>query len=174
MKLPTLSRRFWVAFTTLAVIGAMFAYYLLVYVHLREEKLRVDKYRALARYGENMINTRQDYSNAIQRVWKRGSSIAAGWKFFYLHPERDTTLTQDLLKKAKEKLEKDAKAFRNEKGIEERAADSKSSDENCCCCGQGKTTVEASDKHPDPKLSERDSSPNFLEQQQGLCTQDHK
>ena len=161
MKLPTLSRRFWVAFTTLAVIGAMFAYYLLVYVHLREEKLRVDKYRALARYGENMINTRQDYSNAIQRVWKRGSSIAAGWKFFYLHPERDTTLTQDLLKKAKEKLEKDAKAFRNEKGIEERAADSKSRDENCCCCGQGKTTVEASDKHPNQELSERDSAQIF-------------
>src|SRR5688500_7859036 len=107
MKLPTLSRRFWVAFTTLAVIGAMFAYYLLVYVHLREEKLRVDKYRALARYGENMIKTREDYNNAIHRVWKRGSSITARWKKIYLHPDSDTTLTRDLLKKAKEKLEKD-------------------------------------------------------------------
>lgn len=75
IKLPTLSKKFWIAAFTLLVIGAMFAYYLLVYVDLREKKLREDKYRALARYGENMVNTRDDYSNAIGRSWLKRDSI---------------------------------------------------------------------------------------------------
>ena len=72
MKLPTLSRRFWIACSTLAVIGALFAYYLMVYVAGREEKLREEKYRALARYGENMIHTRKDYHNGILKNWEKG------------------------------------------------------------------------------------------------------
>lgn len=162
MKLPTLSRRFWVAFTTLAVIGAMFAYYLLVYVHLREEKLRVDKYRALARYGENMINTRQDYNNAIERVWKRGRSIRENWETVYFHPDRDERFKgkQKLLEQAKKKLGKDTTDFLNDKATGERLADSKK-DENCCCCGQRKTNGNPSAKPPDQKLSEQDSSQIF-------------
>ncbi|MBL0739718.1 hypothetical protein [Chryseolinea lacunae] len=69
MKLPTLNHRFWVALTTLLVIGAFFSYYLLVYVAGREDKLREEKYRALARYGQNMLNTRRDYENAIRKTW---------------------------------------------------------------------------------------------------------
>jgi len=75
MKLPTLSRRFWIACSTLAVIGAMFAYYLLVYVAKREDKLREEKYRALARYGDNMVHKRVDYYNAIQRNWRAGKKL---------------------------------------------------------------------------------------------------
>lgn len=69
MKLPTLNHRFWVALSTLLVIGAFFSYYLLVYVAGREDKLREEKYRALARYGQNMLNTRRDYENAIRKTW---------------------------------------------------------------------------------------------------------
>jgi len=75
MKFPTLSRKFWIASTTLLVIGALFAFYILVYVEGREKKLREDKYRALARYGENMINTRRDYGKAVEKVWSQRRKI---------------------------------------------------------------------------------------------------
>lgn len=75
MKFPTLSRRFWIALTTLAVIGTLFAYYLLVYVGAREEKLRTDKYRALTRYGENMVKARVDYGMALERSRAKGVDV---------------------------------------------------------------------------------------------------
>ncbi|SHG69394.1 hypothetical protein SAMN04488109_1435 [Chryseolinea serpens] len=80
MKFPSLSRKFWVAITTLLVIGGLFAYYLLVYVHGREEKLREEKYRALARYGENMVAMRSDYAKTIVRSWSRAKEYLEGKK----------------------------------------------------------------------------------------------
>ena len=75
MKLPTLSKRFWIICSTLLVIGTVFAYYLLVYVEGREQKLRQDKYRALERLGENMIQTRKNYDKAIGVSWLRARAI---------------------------------------------------------------------------------------------------
>jgi len=75
MKLPTLSKRFWIICSTLLVIGTVFAYYLLVYVEGREQKLRQDKYRALERLGENMIQTRENYHKAIELSWLRTRAI---------------------------------------------------------------------------------------------------
>ncbi|GHM99135.1 hypothetical protein WSM22_06250 [Cytophagales bacterium WSM2-2] len=71
MKFPTLSKRFWIATTTLVIISLFFFYYLYVYVQGREEILRDEKYRALARFGQNMLQAKQDYYDAIDRVWKR-------------------------------------------------------------------------------------------------------
>src|SRR6186713_5770 len=75
MKLPTLSKRFWISCSTLLVIGTVFAYYLLVYVEGREQKLRQDKYRALERLGKNMIQTRKNYHKAIEVSWLRARVI---------------------------------------------------------------------------------------------------
>ncbi|HYI77422.1 MAG TPA: hypothetical protein VEW65_07355, partial [Chryseolinea sp.] len=75
MKLPTVSKRTWIICSTLLVIGTLFAYYLLVYVGAREEKLRQDKYRALERLGKNMINTRQNYHKAIELSWLRTRGV---------------------------------------------------------------------------------------------------
>ncbi|HEX5171161.1 MAG TPA: hypothetical protein VFW11_18420, partial [Cyclobacteriaceae bacterium] len=50
---------------------------------LREEKLRENKYRALARYGENMIRARADYRKAIGRAREKGVAILDSLKREY-------------------------------------------------------------------------------------------
>ena len=88
MKLPTLSKRFWIICSTLLVIGTVFAYYLLVYVEGREKKLRQDKYRALERLGENMIQTRKNYHKAIEVSWLRTRVVIAKLRRQYFDEQK--------------------------------------------------------------------------------------
>ena len=129
MKLPTLSRRFWIAFTTLAVIGALFGYYLLIYVQLREEKLRVDKYRALARYGENMIKTRQDYRRALLRLRERSDTIRKERWTNYFNQRNRAVVERNI----------DSFLAEKERNQTDNLNRSSQKQEKCCCCQGGES-----------------------------------
>jgi hypothetical protein len=54
MKAPTIPRRIWLIASTIAVIGAFFAYYFFVYMESRRAELEAKKFRALAQYADNI------------------------------------------------------------------------------------------------------------------------
>ena len=114
MKLPTLSKRFWIICSTLLVIGTLFAYYLLVYVEGREKKLRQDKYRALERLGENMIQTRQNYHKAIGVSWLRTRGVIPKLRHQYFEDQkrlRDSNPQKSDLLETRKRLETTGKSI---------------------------------------------------------------
>jgi hypothetical protein len=150
MKLPTLTSRFWVALGTLSVIGALFSYYLLVYVHSREEKLREDRYRALARYGENMIQTRRDYEKALIRLKSQNETIWQEERAKYFH---DTT-----------RVQRDSISVIDERKAVVSVGHSRKNG-GCCCCPDGErspTHIENGVMSGKRLLSERERNRLFL------------
>ena len=149
MKLPTFTSRFWVALGTLAAIGVLFAYYLLVYVHMREEKVRADKYRALVRYGANMTQTRADYEKALLRIKGKSDALVLEEKEKFLKGDSNSL---------KAKIQEFRKAKENtaaKKSLNDPAT-------RCCCCEshQNQTTqriVTNSDKEPRITETEKNS-----------------
>ncbi|HEX6225326.1 MAG TPA: hypothetical protein VFZ52_12990, partial [Chryseolinea sp.] len=67
MKNFSVSNRFWVALTTVAIIASVFAYYLLVYSANRRESYIDRKYRILTRMGDNVVSLNADVTKARNR-----------------------------------------------------------------------------------------------------------
>ena len=67
MKNFSVSNRFWVALTTVAIIASVFAYYLLVYSANRRESYIDRKYRILTRMGDNVVSLNSDVTKAKNR-----------------------------------------------------------------------------------------------------------
>lgn len=149
MKLPTLTSRFWVALGTLAAIAVMFAYYLLVYVEMREEKVRADKYRALARYGANMTQTRADYEKAILRIRiKSDTLVQSKRKQFLKYPKS---------------WKNEVRKFLDAKDNAVRKESLKNGATKCCCCDwhQGKEIHQASKSSEADTLTEAEKNSLF-------------
>jgi Ca2+/Na+ antiporter len=66
MKLPGLTRKFWIVIATIIVVGLMFAYYLLVYVGDRRAEVIAQNYRMLKRIGDNSVELMKYYEVTIR------------------------------------------------------------------------------------------------------------
>lgn len=66
MKLPGLTRKFWIVIATIIIVGLMFAYYLLVYVGDRRADVIAQNYRMLKRIGDNSVELMKYYEVTIR------------------------------------------------------------------------------------------------------------
>ncbi|HEY9045111.1 MAG TPA: hypothetical protein VIN08_04415 [Ohtaekwangia sp.] len=74
MKLPVLTKKFWIVATTVGIVGLLFAYYLLIYVANQRSDLIDLNYRILKRIGKNVTETRNYFDATIERY--KGLSVA--------------------------------------------------------------------------------------------------
>jgi len=65
MKLPALTKKFWIVIATIIVVGLLFAYYLLVYVSNRQAEVIAQNYRVLKRAADNSIDLRKNFEATI-------------------------------------------------------------------------------------------------------------
>lgn len=70
MNQVSISKKFWIVLSAFVVIGAIFAYYLLIYVKNREENIVGEKYRILKQNGRNVLAIRGDYTKRIENYSK--------------------------------------------------------------------------------------------------------
>ena len=66
MKLPGLTRKFWIVIATIIIVGLAFAYYLLVYVGDRRADVIAQNYRMLKRIGDNSVELMKYYEVTIR------------------------------------------------------------------------------------------------------------
>jgi hypothetical protein len=66
MKLPGLTRKFWIVTATIIIVGLAFAYYLLVYVGDRRADVIAQNYRMLKRIGDNSVELMRYYEVTIR------------------------------------------------------------------------------------------------------------
>jgi hypothetical protein len=66
MKLPGLTKKFWIVIATIIVVGLAFAYYLLVYVGERRADVIAQNYRMLKRIGDNSVELMKYYEVTIR------------------------------------------------------------------------------------------------------------
>ena len=65
MKAISLSRKFWILFSTIFIVAAIFGFYFLVYVSAREDDLKEKKFRALEQYA---INIKESYKESSKKI----------------------------------------------------------------------------------------------------------
>lgn len=65
MKLPGLTKKFWIVIATVIIVGLAFAYYLLVYVGDRRADVIAQNYRMLKRIGDNSVDLMKYYEVTI-------------------------------------------------------------------------------------------------------------
>lgn len=66
MKLPGLTKKFWIVIGTIIIVGLAFAYYLLVYVGDRRADVVAQNYRMLKRIGDNSVEMMKYYEVTIR------------------------------------------------------------------------------------------------------------
>ena len=66
MKRFSISKKLWVAFSAVAVMGILFAYYLLVHVENKEADIIAEKYRILNRTHKNVLSIKEEYDLRIE------------------------------------------------------------------------------------------------------------
>src|SRR5688572_11094881 len=67
MKLPSVTKKFWIVVVAVAVVASFLAFYLLIYVKDRESYIVAKNYRALNRLGKNILELRNNYEISIAR-----------------------------------------------------------------------------------------------------------
>ncbi len=65
MKIPSVSKKFWIVVATIAIVTVLFAYYLLVYVKGKKEDLIARNFRALEQVGMNIGELRRNHLKTI-------------------------------------------------------------------------------------------------------------
>ncbi len=98
MKSITLSRKFWILFSTIFIVAAVFAFYFLVYVAAQEAELREKKFRALAQYAININESYREASKKILTERRREIEAKKG------DPDRIDSLANTKLWKAKQEI----------------------------------------------------------------------
>ncbi len=68
MKTIIITKKFWGAFSTIIVVGLLFAYYLMIYVPKKEGEINARKFRTLQRSGENIQSMKIDYEEAVKQM----------------------------------------------------------------------------------------------------------
>ena len=97
MKLPSVTKKFWIVAISVAMVASFLAFYLLIYVKDRESHIVGKNYRALERLGKNILELRNSYEVSISRFNAGLTSYARGQptiKHFYttLFPTRKMIL----------------------------------------------------------------------------------
>ncbi len=67
MKLPSVTKKFWIIAISIGVVAAFLAFYLMIYVKDREAHMVAKNYRALNRLGKNILGLKNSYAVSIKR-----------------------------------------------------------------------------------------------------------
>ncbi|HET6542113.1 MAG TPA: hypothetical protein VFG46_16600, partial [Chryseolinea sp.] len=83
MKLPSVTKKFWIVAISVAMVASFLAFYLLIYVKDRESHIISKNYRALDRLGKNILELKNSYEISIARFNAALASSEDGQAFLY-------------------------------------------------------------------------------------------